>query len=125
MDKHGNPYGPASQGGSSGYRIVWKVSPQGPETVLHHFARGASDGIEPYAGVIMDAKGNLYGNTFYGGNGQCSSQGCRTIYELDKKGVPTVLHTFDGSEGEFPVGSRTREAKGSLLGITLRGREPQ
>jgi uncharacterized repeat protein (TIGR03803 family) len=35
--------------------------------VLHTFAGGPSDGQTPYAPVIMDEAGALYGTTFNGG----------------------------------------------------------
>ena len=36
------------------------------ESVLYTFTSGA-DGGNPYAGPILDSKGNLYGTTVYGG----------------------------------------------------------
>lgn len=118
MDKSGNLYGTANRCGSSDNGVVWKVSQQGTEIVLHNFGGDASDGTRPSAGVIIDLQGNLYGSTFNGGDGQCS---CGTIYELNNKGILTVLHTFDGSHGEFPVGSLMRDVQGTLFGITLAG----
>jgi uncharacterized repeat protein (TIGR03803 family) len=122
MDTQGNLYGTTYRGGSSGYGNVWKLSEKGKETVLHSFAGGASDGAWPYAGVILDAKGNLYGITSEGGTGTaCGQYGCGTVYELSKSGTLTVLHSFSGSEGDFPTGALIMDAAGNLYGTTVYG----
>lgn len=116
MDKKDNLYGTAESCGSSGDGVVWKLSKKGVETVLHNFAGGSSDGAIPIAGVIMDAKGNLYGNTEEGGSASLG-----TVYELNKKGTLTVLHSFAGSDGEAPFGGVIRDAKGDLYGTSSAG----
>ena len=116
MDKKSNLYGTAEACGSYTLGIVWKVSKKGTETLLHSFAGGSSDGEFPLSGVILDAKGNLYGDTEEGGS---SSLG--TVYELDKKGTLTLLHSFAGSDGETPVGGVVRDAKGDLYGAAEAG----
>jgi uncharacterized repeat protein (TIGR03803 family) len=123
MDTKGNLYGTTYGCGSSGEGIVWKVSENGTESVLHNFAGGSTDGANPYAGVIFDAKGNLYGDTVYGGDGAgCNSSGCGTVYELNKKGVLTLLHSFVlSSDGENPVGGVIRDGNGNLYGTTEDG----
>ncbi len=115
MDSAGNFYGTANACGSSGLGIVWKVS-QGTETVLHNFAGGSSDGADPFAGVVMDTNGNLYGVTLSGG---ASNYG--TVYELDEGGGLTLLHSFAGSDGKYPTGGLSRDAEGDLFGTTLEG----
>jgi uncharacterized repeat protein (TIGR03803 family) len=35
--------------------------------ILHRFASYPSDGETPYGSLVMDASGNLYGTTEYGG----------------------------------------------------------
>jgi uncharacterized repeat protein (TIGR03803 family) len=116
MDKRGNLYGTTSRCGSASDGIVWKVSPKGKETVLHNFAGGSSDGAQAIAGVILDGHGNFYGDTDGGG---ASDDG--TIYELNKKGTLTLLHSFTGSDGGTPFGGAIRDAKGDLYGTTLEG----
>jgi uncharacterized repeat protein (TIGR03803 family) len=72
IDSAGNLYGTTSGGGNSDFEAgtVFKLSPgQGggyTETVLHNFS-GGDDGQSPYAGLIMDSAGNLYGTTYAGG----------------------------------------------------------
>jgi len=116
MDKMGNLYGTTNECGASSAGIVWKVSQSGTETVLHNFAGGMSDGANPYAGVIMDAKGNLYGDTDEGG-----ASGDGTVYELNKKGTLTVLHSFAGSDGAYPYDNLIRDAKGNFYGTASEG----
>jgi uncharacterized repeat protein (TIGR03803 family) len=115
MDKQGNLYGTTELCGSSGDGIVWKVSKEGKETVLHNFT--GADGEEAFAGVIMDAEGNLYGTTGYGGS---SGQG--VVYKLSKTGKETVLHSFTGgADGGRPLGGVIMDAKGSLYGTAANG----
>jgi uncharacterized repeat protein (TIGR03803 family) len=116
MDKNGNLYGTTYDCGSSSYMgTVWKVSKKGAETVLHSFHGGATDGQSPYAGVVLDAHGNLYGDTIEGGIG------IGTVYELNKTGTLTVLHSFDGYAGEYPYGGVIRDAAGNLYSTGFAG----
>ncbi len=67
------------------------------------------------AAVVMDAKGNLYGGTGYGG-GQCN---CGVIYELSPQANGTwkytVLYTFSGYDGTGG-GPMIFDDKGNLFG---------
>src|SRR5271165_1432929 len=68
------------------------------ESVLYSF-QGSPDGALPYAGLVFDAQGNLYGTTFYGGNPACKYEfiyGCGTVFKLDTTGKETVLYSFTG-----------------------------
>jgi uncharacterized repeat protein (TIGR03803 family) len=122
IDKQGNLYGTTYRGGSSGYGAVWKVSKTGKETVLHSFVGGAADGSWPEAGVTMDAQGNLYGVTTAGGTGTaCGQSACGTVYKLTKNGTLTVLHSFTGADGDYPIGALIRDAQGNLYGTTVYG----
>ena len=69
MDAAGNLYGTILSNGAHGYGSVFKLSPSGGGwifTSLHDFTAG-SDGAFPYAKVILDSAGNLYGSTGGGG----------------------------------------------------------
>jgi len=116
MDKNGNLYSTTWECGPSGYGIVWKLSKKHTETVLHSFAGYPSDGESPYAGVIMDAKGNLFGDTAAGGP---SNTG--TVYQLSKGGTLTLLHNFAEPEGMNPTGGLIWDTKGNLYGTALHG----
>jgi uncharacterized repeat protein (TIGR03803 family) len=116
MDAAGNFYGTTSSCGTHTLGTVWRVSKSGKETVLHSFAGGTTDGKYPLAGVIVDANGNLYGNTETGG-----SDDVGTVYEISKSGKFTLLHSFDGTDGKYPYGSFVQNAKGTLFGTALNG----
>ena len=124
MDTLGNLYGTAVACGSSNMGIVWKVNRSRKEKVLHNFAGGAKDGADPIAGVILDANGNLYGDTQYGGGSGCFGTGCGTVYKVSATGKLTLLHIFVGSEGALPVGSVIRDTNGNLYGTAFLGGTP-
>ncbi len=67
-DAQGNLYGTAGEGGLYGYGVVYEITAAGKEKILYNFCspRECTDGAFPN-GLIMDAKGNLYGTTFDGG----------------------------------------------------------
>jgi uncharacterized repeat protein (TIGR03803 family) len=115
-DNKGNLYGVTRECGPSGEGIVWKLGKKGTETVLHNFAGGSSDGAYPWAGVVLDAKGNFYGDTNEGG-----ASGDGTVYELNGKGTLTLLHSFAFSDGETPQGGVIRDATGNLYGTGTYG----
>ena len=62
-DSAGGLYGTTDDGGPAGAGVVYKVDAAGQETVLYSFT-GGTDGGYPYAGVIRDSAGNLYGTTW-------------------------------------------------------------
>jgi len=79
LDSKGNIYGTASAGGSYGFGTVFELtlSKSGwTESILHDF-QNSSDGAVPYAGLIFDKTGNLYGAATEGGTG-----GGGTVFEL-------------------------------------------
>jgi len=83
LDAKGNLYGTTEQGGdlacNAGYGCgtVFQVDATGKETVLHSFTGDGGDGVGPLAGLVLDAEGNLYGTTAYGG-----AYGYGTVFKL-------------------------------------------
>jgi uncharacterized repeat protein (TIGR03803 family) len=126
-DTNGNLYGTTYQGGGTcpdGCGTVFKVAPDGTETVLHAFT-GGSDGANPYAGLLGDKTGNLYGTTELGGgtdNCGVGPAGCGTVFEITATGSETVLHSFgNGRKGAYPFGELLVGARGHLFGTTEAG----
>jgi uncharacterized repeat protein (TIGR03803 family) len=118
-DSAGNLYGATNRGGTLGYGVVYKLDSAGNYTVLYTFTGGA-DGGAPYAGVIRDSAGNLYGTTSSGGIGQEGGYG--VVYKLDSAGNYTVLHTFTGgADGWGPEAGVNRDSAGNLYGTTSDG----
>jgi uncharacterized repeat protein (TIGR03803 family) len=108
FNSSGDIIGATYAGGSHGYGMIYKLTPNGDGTwsksSIHYFGEG-TDGASPNSNLIADAQGNLYGTTFAGG-----SYGVGTVYELSPNGSggynETVLHNFVlGSDGTNPVQS--------------------
>jgi uncharacterized repeat protein (TIGR03803 family) len=97
------------------------------EKVLYQFTAG-SDGGSPSSSLLMDASGNLYGTTYYGGSnsGSCGSTGCGVVFELTPvRGGgwrESVLYAFQGAlDGAYPSGNLVFDASGNLYGTTSGG----
>jgi uncharacterized repeat protein (TIGR03803 family) len=117
-DKAGNLYGTTQYGGTGGgYGTVFKPDANGKLTLLHSFA-GTPDGVNPLAGLLRDAAGNLYGTTFYGG----TNGGYGTVFKLNAKGKLTLLHSFAGMpDGVNPYSRLIRDSAGNFYGTTFYG----
>ena len=115
-DSAGNLYGTTYQGGASDAGVVFKVDPTRQETVLYSFTGGA-DGSAPFAGVIRDSAGNLYGTANGGG-----AFGAGVVFKVDASGEETVLYSFTGGlDGASPCGGLLRDRAGNLYGTTSYG----
>jgi uncharacterized repeat protein (TIGR03803 family) len=104
--RDGSLYGTAAAGGAHSQGTVFRVSPVGAVHVLHNFCAQANctDGAYPVM-IVLATDGNLYGTTYYGGV-ICSAtalDGCGTIFRITPGGAFTVLHSFNGTEGEIPT----------------------
>jgi uncharacterized repeat protein (TIGR03803 family) len=117
QDAVGNLYGTTYGSSSTAtFGAVFKLDTNGNLTVLHSFL-GGTDGANPYAGVIRDAAGNLYGTTYRGGS---FDQG--TVFKIDAAGNETLLYTFTGgADGANPVGGLFEDKAGNLYGTTFGG----
>jgi uncharacterized repeat protein (TIGR03803 family) len=140
FDQSGNLYGTTLAGGANAVQggVVFELSPAGgtwAETILYNFCSDVVngrclDGDGPEAGLIFDAKGNLYGTTAYGGSNSNSG----TVFELSPPSPPggawteTVLYSFCANyggynclDGALPVSQLTLDAAGNLYGTTSQG----
>ncbi len=122
QDAAGNLFGTTQFGGidacpGGGCGIVFKIAPNGKETVLYAF-KGGSDGAVPSAGLIADNAGNFYGTTYNGG----AFNNGGTIFKIQPNGVETILHSFgNGNDGAGPLAGLLLDASGNLYGTTLYG----
>jgi uncharacterized repeat protein (TIGR03803 family) len=120
QDAAGNLYGTTYQGGAANAGVVYKLTPSGQETVLYSFTGGA-DGGNPYAGLIVDSTGNLYGTTSAGGSTNCIG-GCGVVYKVSAAGQQTVLYSFAGTpDGANPYAGVIADSSGNLYGTTYAG----
>ena len=118
-DSAGNFYGISSAGGSTtacsgaGCGTVFKLTPTGggnyTESPIYRF-QGTSDGENPNAGVAIDTAGNLYGNTWQGGNG-----GGGTVYELSPNGSNWTFNLlYSVPNAGFAVGRVALDSSGNV-----------
>jgi uncharacterized repeat protein (TIGR03803 family) len=121
LDAKGNLYGTTIVGGASGAGAVFELiqsNGKWTEKVLYSFS--GQDGAEPFASLIFDAKGDLYGTTVTGG-----ANGDGAVFELisSSKGTWTekTLYSFSGQDGNEPEGGVISDAKGNLYGTTTLG----
>ncbi len=88
---------------------------------MHTFT-GAPDGNLIYAGVVMDASGNLYGTSVQGGTSTNCQNGCGTVCKIDPTGNEAILYSFTGApDGAVPYGGLVMDAAGNLYGTTTFG----
>jgi uncharacterized repeat protein (TIGR03803 family) len=126
FDASGALYGTTNAGGTAALGTVFKLTPPATsggawtESVLYSF-KGGSDGANPYAGLIFDGSGALYGTTNAGG-----TPGFGTVFKLTPSGgawTESVLYSFKGgSDGANPYyGALIFDTSGALYGTTNAG----
>jgi uncharacterized repeat protein (TIGR03803 family) len=121
IDSQGNLYGTTMDGGplgscphhtSVGCGTVFKVSPDGTETVILNLQ---SIGVTwPAAGLIVDAQGNFYGTGTQPPHG--------TVFEVTSTGTGVLLARFHSQKvGNDPQSRLLRDAMGNLYGTAWKG----
>jgi hypothetical protein len=133
LDEQGNLYGTTNVGGLQGgcntdgfagygCGVVFQLAHTKSgwkENVLYTFV-GGSDGGFPYAGLIADKAGNIYGTT----NGE-GNYGAGTVYELVRGThgwTENTLYAFTGgADGGNPVAALTIDSAGNLYGTAEAG----
>jgi uncharacterized repeat protein (TIGR03803 family) len=125
LDAAGNLYGTTLGGGSKNNGTVYELS-HGTNgwtvKILHSFEGSTNDGSDPFAGIVFDASGDIFGTTEFGGNNPLAG----TVYELvapvGKGGYQEkVLWKFDATDGYEPVDSLILDGAGNLYGTTPEG----
>lgn len=117
MDAQGSLYGTAANGGPNLAGTVFKLTSSGAFSVLHAFGSPNGDGGSPQAPLILDANGNLYGTTEFGG-----AQFSGTVFKVTAAGLESVIYSFTGgTDGARPIAGLIRDPKGNLYGTTTIG----
>ncbi len=119
LDSSGNLYGTTAYGGTYGDGTVFKLAHgSGAITTLASFnGANGSNGAYPFAGVIMNSNGNLFGTTTSGG-----LSGYGTVFKLVQgSGTITTLASFNGFNGANPDAGLILDTSGNLYGTTQYG----
>jgi hypothetical protein len=144
IDKNGNLFGTTLEGqtstGGAFDGTVFKLSPPSAggnpgwnETILMQFAAGGAgnpylSGFFPYAGVIGDGSGDLFGTTSAGGSNYAGSDPGGVVFEISAGGGYSVLWNFGGTYGPSgvddaadPVSGLIMDKLGNIYGTTALG----
>jgi uncharacterized repeat protein (TIGR03803 family) len=131
MDDAGNLYGTTISGGQSsdicheGCGTIFKLAPDGTESVLYRFCGQRNkykcvDGGMPATKVLFDGAGNIYGATAWGGRG-CPEVGCGVVFRLAPDGSENILYSFTGNRDGSSPNSLIRDRQGNLYGTAGEG----
>ncbi len=135
IDRAGDLYGTAYQGGASSRGTVFKLTRRGTGwtfNTLYSFA-GKPDAASPLSRVIPGPEGTFYGTTEFGGRNCGLGTGCGTVYKLQPRPTPcksaicpwleTVLYEFAGdADGANPAyGDLVLDQAGNIYGTTFYG----
>ena len=146
MDVGGNLYGTSPDGGKkcnaeTNCGVVFQLTPHADgswtEKTLHEFSAPPPDGAIANSSLVLDAAGDVYGTTLYGGNTNSFSGrgcyisfdgfplgGCGTVYKLtsqsDGQWTESVLYAFrkGGGYGHYPAGGLLIDGGGHILGTS-------
>ena len=133
FDGSGNLYGTTYGGGTNSTGAIFQLSPNSgggwTETVLYSFGPyGHYDGYGPHSSLIFDAGGNLYGTTYGGGVPSPICSSCGTVFQLTPSSqgqwAESILFSFGGFDGAYPVSGLTLDQAGALYGTTHAGGLP-
>jgi uncharacterized repeat protein (TIGR03803 family) len=118
FDSQANLYGTTVGGGAQSNGTVYELTPSGPGWVISKQHDIANEGKSPYAGVILDQLGNVYGATLFGGPGNGG-----TIFQLalsEGGWSSSIIGSFSpiGGQGLGAFSSLNMDAVGNLYGTT-------
>jgi uncharacterized repeat protein (TIGR03803 family) len=123
LASNGNLYGTTVTGGAYGDGAIFEVTPAGVLSTVYSFCSqaGCTDGDLPFAGLVEDSDGNLYGTAF--------SQGAKfagTIFKFVPSSLAfSTIYTFcsqtNCTDGSNPWAGLTLGPNGNLYGTTVGG----
>ncbi len=124
-DSAGNLFGTTNVGGTAGgggtvFELTKSGSSYSAPTAIASFSYTGGSGSQALSGLTIDAAGNLFGTTYYGG-----TSGKGTVYEIAKSGGSygsiTTLANFNTTNGSGPDAGLVSDAAGNLFGTTQLG----
>ena len=121
LDAAGDLFGTTSRGGANNQGAVFEIA-AGSTGIAHVWSFNFTDGASPASSVIVDAAGDLFGTTLYGGATSNYYLGNGTVFEIAAGSSSiTTLAKFAGSNGANPQANLTQDASGNLFGTTADG----
>jgi uncharacterized repeat protein (TIGR03803 family) len=136
----GDLYGTTAGGGqyaspackaNGGCGTIFKITPNGALSTVYTFCSAnneCTDGLLPYAGLVLGRDGNLYGTTYNGGANPGDSHdtyGPGTVFKLSSGGTLTTLYSFCPqsacTDGSSPKAALALGVDGNLYGATFAG----
>jgi uncharacterized repeat protein (TIGR03803 family) len=126
FDATGNLYGTTTFGGLDSEGTVFELTPgsngKWVEKLLHSFTNNGHGGYNPYAALILDTAGCLYGTTYWGGDRGNNGTVFRLAPSRGGRWTEKVLHNFrGGSDGQLPWAGLVFDRVGNLFGTTYGG----
>ena len=116
FDGAGNLYSTTKQGGVFGAGNVFRVS---ANHMIRQVSFNGTNGNQPYSGVIVDSRNNVFGTTSAGGTG------FGNIFRIGPSGGLTVLYNFcsqtNCTDGELPQANLLETETGKIYGSTIEG----
>jgi uncharacterized repeat protein (TIGR03803 family) len=114
----GNFYGTTSNGGTGREDgSVFMITPGGIISTLYPL-------LYPDTPLVQGTNGSFYGTLSYGGKPPkgCNFLGCGMVFKFAPGAKHlTVLHNFDGSDGNYPTAGLTEGTDGNFYGTTGEG----
>jgi uncharacterized repeat protein (TIGR03803 family) len=116
FDGSGDIFGTTNYSGANNTGVVYEIA-NGSGAVTNIASFNALGSSPEGAGVTLDASGDVFGTTYYGG-----TKGDGSVFEIARgSSTMTTLASFSGTNGALPEGGLTIDAAGDLFGTTNQG----
>jgi len=114
---NGNYYGTTLGGGAGGGGTVFELTSEGSLTTIYNFCAktNCADGSWPAAPLVETVNGTFWGVTGLGG-----AHNYGTIFKVSATGSLVTVHSFDNTDGAYPVGLMLGR-DGNFYGTTYGG----